>query len=158
MYLGKEALPMFIGGHYPERVTGQVPYGYTTDINLKCNKACCCLFSLKLAMAGPTRDLQEIHVTRFAKVLKFKSHRLEVYYLLEDLMRTFHLALISSGLPGCSGQRVDEVATCGCEVISQTGLGGGLGRGASSWAEKAGWRLGTLDLGMGDLEIFTSKL
>ena len=61
------------------------------------------------ALAGPTRGLQGIHKTCCVKVLKLKNHQLEVYNLLEDLMKTLHLALSSSGLPGCLGQRGDEV-------------------------------------------------
>lgn len=92
------------------------------------------------ALAGPIRGLQGIHQTCFVEVLKFKNHQLEVYNLLEDLMKTLHLVLSSSHLPGCPGQRVDEVvaanshprkalgrASGGESPAEQRRLEGGLG-------------------------------
>lgn len=149
MYLGKEAgqeiLPMFTGGGCSERVTGQDPSGHTMDITLKCNKACCSLilwttFPPKLRLTPPGACRGFIRHACFVKVLKLKNHHLEVYNLLEDLMKTLHLALSSSGLPGCPGQRVDEVvaansyprqalgrASGGESKAEQRRLEGGLG-------------------------------
>lgn len=89
---------------------------------------------------GPAGDSHDR--TCFAKVQNLKSCWPEVHRLLEDLIKTLHLALSSSGLSGCLRWRGDEAAAGGCELTFQIGLEGKAWGGKTPAKHRLSLRLG----------------